>query len=235
MARRKKLTPNQQAYQKEVNRIRRFIRRKEKEGFSFPSINLERPSRVTKKALEKIRAVRPKVLYELGTYYGEATYWDEVPAIEGRRALREFRKRQRTKNDYVEVLVEDLPEPEQKPKRKTKSQQEYENVNTLPNMADIVISNFKQGLMAFEEGQATGLLRGFLDRMIAQYGERDVAIAINEAAQNGVILTWEVGYKTEAAEAFVENLLEYFPEAGPLEKEEILEAFEQLEDWGSYE
>lgn len=63
------MTANQKEYKKQINRIKNFIKRKEKEGFVFtefpkymPSLTV--PKRVTKKALENIQSFRTQSLYK---------------------------------------------------------------------------------------------------------------------------------------------------------------------------
>lgn len=63
----KRLTPNQAAWDKEFKRIQRFIKNASKRGFTF-NIEIEKPSRVTKKQLEKIKALKPKELYKYAEY-----------------------------------------------------------------------------------------------------------------------------------------------------------------------
>lgn len=64
-----KKTPNQIAYQKEVKRIERFLRTAHKKGYTFAQVpSLQMPKRVTKKQLERIKAIKPDVLYKKATY-----------------------------------------------------------------------------------------------------------------------------------------------------------------------
>lgn len=64
-----KKTPNQIAYQKEVKRIERFLRTAQKKGYTFAQVpSLKMPKRVTKKQLERIKAIKPDVLYKKATY-----------------------------------------------------------------------------------------------------------------------------------------------------------------------
>jgi hypothetical protein len=77
-----RLTPNQTAWNKEFNRIQRFIKNASKRGFTF-DVEIEKPSRVTKKQLEKIRSLKPKELYKEATYIIPET-GEEVTGTEGR-------------------------------------------------------------------------------------------------------------------------------------------------------
>lgn len=78
----KRLTPNQAAWNKEFKRIQRFIKNASKRGFTF-DVEIEKPSRVTKKQLEKIRSLKPKELYKQAVYIIPET-GEEVTGTEGR-------------------------------------------------------------------------------------------------------------------------------------------------------
>ena len=65
----KRLTPNQRAWQKEIERIDRFIRKNTSKGFLFSTdIIPERPRRITQQALRELRSLRGKNLYSYSTY-----------------------------------------------------------------------------------------------------------------------------------------------------------------------
>lgn len=74
--RRQKMTPNQAAFAKQQQRIRRFIKSAEKRGYSFPENAVpERPARVTKRDIARITAIKPETLYEQATYvYDGSTF-----------------------------------------------------------------------------------------------------------------------------------------------------------------
>lgn len=78
----KRLTPNQEAWNKEFNRIQRFIKNASKRGFTF-DIEIEKPSRITKKQLEKIKALKPKELYKYAEYIIPET-GEKVTGTQGR-------------------------------------------------------------------------------------------------------------------------------------------------------
>lgn len=67
-------TPNQQAYQKELTRIKRFIKSAEKRGYKFDRLVLpQTPKRITKASIEKLKNITPKTLYEQATFYDAIT------------------------------------------------------------------------------------------------------------------------------------------------------------------
>ena len=67
-----RLTANQTAYEKERRRLMRGVRRWEREGFIFSEdFSLDRPKRVTKKLLQKMRELKPADLLSQATAVGE--------------------------------------------------------------------------------------------------------------------------------------------------------------------
>lgn len=74
MAKRKKQTENQKAYQKNRKRLLQAVRRAEKQGYIFTEdIIPEMPKRVTKKRLENIQKIKPKHLYEKAEFVYQET------------------------------------------------------------------------------------------------------------------------------------------------------------------
>lgn len=64
-----KLTPAEQAWAKEIRRLKQFILRAEKRGFSYPpSIIPEKPQKVTKKSVQQLQKITPQVLYQRAEY-----------------------------------------------------------------------------------------------------------------------------------------------------------------------
>lgn len=83
---RQKMTPNQAAFAKQQQRIRRFIKSAEKRGYSFPANAVpERPARVTKRDIARITAIKPETLYEKATFTYEGSTFT---GTEGRRIER---------------------------------------------------------------------------------------------------------------------------------------------------
>lgn len=69
-----RLTPNQEAWKKEVNRLKRFIRNANRRGFIFPlDIIPSQPSRITEAALSRLRDLTPARMYSLGQYIDPQT------------------------------------------------------------------------------------------------------------------------------------------------------------------
>ena len=67
----KKLTTNQILFDKQINRISRLINRKKGEGFIIDEslfLPKERPKRVTKQAIQRLKDITPDVIYKQSKY-----------------------------------------------------------------------------------------------------------------------------------------------------------------------
>lgn len=92
----KRQTAHQQAinkaYAKERNRVKSFVRRAEKRGYSFPeSIVPSIPKRKTEASIRKLKKLTKEVLYSKASYGGEATSGEIVFGKEGLKLERQLR------------------------------------------------------------------------------------------------------------------------------------------------
>lgn len=89
MAKRRKQTENQKAYQKERRRLLQAVRIAEKQGYIFPEdIVPKLPKRVTKKQLEKIQKTKPKQLYKKAKFVYQET-GEIVPAEQRKQEVKQ--------------------------------------------------------------------------------------------------------------------------------------------------
>ena len=111
MAKRKKQTENQKAYQKERRRLLQAIRRAEKQGYIFPEdIVPELPKRVTKKQLEKIQKTKPKQLYKKAEFVYQET-GEVVPAEQRKQEVKQeaIRKAKETRKRNKKISTPSVP------------------------------------------------------------------------------------------------------------------------------
>lgn len=113
------------AYAKERNRIKSFVRRAEKRGYSFPeSLIPSIPKRKTEASIRKLKKLTKAVMYSKASYGGEATLGEIVSGKEGlklerqmrakkasetRKANKEAEQRFWTSTDGTKVPVTDEP------------------------------------------------------------------------------------------------------------------------------
>lgn len=118
-------------YNRNVKRIKQFIRRAEKRGYKFPEIKLPNGA--------KIRELTPEKLYKKAVYGGEATFGDIVSAEEGLKKERSARSKKsaQTRKEKKEAERRFFSG-----EQTSKSSAEY-----LPIKENIIISNFIDGLI----------------------------------------------------------------------------------------
>ena len=111
MAKRKKQTENQKAYQKERRRLLQAVRRAEKQGYIFPEdIVPKAPKRVTKKRLEKIQATKPSDLYKLAQFVYVET-GEVVPAEQRKQEVKQeaIKKAKETRKRKNKISTPNVP------------------------------------------------------------------------------------------------------------------------------
>lgn len=75
-------------YKKEIKRIKRFIKRAEKRGYSFNFKEPQKPKRFRKESVEKLKKITPEKLYALATYIGLYSDFLELTGLEARKRER---------------------------------------------------------------------------------------------------------------------------------------------------
>lgn len=237
MAKRRKQTPAERAYSKQVKRIKQFIRRAEKRGYQFSENVLpQRPERVTQASVRKLAKLTPDKLYKKAVYGGLLSEGEIVPATVGLKLERSLRAKKAT-----ETRKYRLAEPTQE-LTNTPGFVPPENISEDASFFEnVVISQWYATLAQFSNGEAYGLLRSWMGNTVRTEGKHDTAIMLQEGAENGHLLTWEVVYKHDNAVLYIGYMLDYLPDEGILYKEEMLDkiefmkrmgdALEQDEDW----
>lgn len=226
MAKRRKQTPAERAYSKQVKRIKQFMRRAEKRGYQFSENALpQRPKRVTQASVRKLAKLTPEKLYQKAVYGSSATYGEIVPATEGVKLERSLRAKK-----AAETRKYRLSEPVQEPTN-TPGFVPPENISEDETFFDaVVITGFKAHVRQFNE-HASNLLLSWLDRILATNDAHDVAKMLNDGAEAGLIVTYQIVYSQDKLTQYMSEMLEYLPEAGPLFKAEMMDAMEEEEDF----
>lgn len=228
MAKRRKQTQAEREYAKQLKRIKQFIRRAEKRGYQFEEdVIPNKPKRVTKASVRKLAKLTPEKLYKKAVYGGEATYGEIVPATKGLKLERSLRAKKAS-----ETRKYKLSQPKQEPTN-TKDFTPPENISEDTTFFDnVVISQFRSHVKQFNE-QASSLLLSWLDRILETNDAHDVALMLNDGAEAGLIVSYQIVYAQDKLTQYMSEMLEYLPEAGPIFKAEMMDAMEQEEDYSS--
>jgi hypothetical protein len=228
MAKRYKKTPTERAYSKQVRRIKQFISRAEKRGFHFnENVLPKRPNRITQASVRKLAKLTPDKLYKKAKYAGPLSYGEIVPSIEGLKLERSARA-----NKAKETKKYKLAHSTQEPTN-TKGFIPPENISEDTSFFDaVVISGFKAHVRQFNE-HASNLLLSWLDKILATNDVHDVATMLNDGAEAGLIVTYQIVYSQDKLTQYMSEMLDYLPEAGELFKAEMMDAMEEEEDYSS--
>lgn len=228
----KKKSQAQIAYEKERRRVQQFIYRARKRGYSFPEdIIPQKPKRITQASVRRLQKLKPETLYKKATYGGEATYGEIVSGTEGRKAEKEATKakaqasRKRKKTARKEGV------------KKEKIDNEISFTPPAPKVnvyssafSEAVIANYKAHIAQFNP-HAQSLLNSWLNRIISAHGVDDTAQMLEDAANAGLLLNYQIVYDDKKLAQYMADMMDYLPEAGELFKEEMAEAMEEEEDF----
>ena len=207
---RRKLTKNQIEYNKQVRRIKNFIKRAEKRGYEFNEDILPKtPKRITKQAIKRLENLKPKELYAkaefLDTSTGEMLKGTKGRQLERKRASEKAKQtRQRNKSK------------KKKPKTTLKAE-------------DVILNNFYEYLKSFPV-KLTAKIRQFVKKLEKEIGRNEVATALQNMPMKFHEILEMVNYSSDQAdEVFRSQLLEYLPNASEQYKKDAMEQFEYYE------
>lgn len=160
MAVKKKYTPMQLAYKKEQERIKRYIKRKEKEGYVVDFEVPPMPSRVTKNRLQEIKDIKPITILKKSWYvtvWGEAVKATDKPAVK-------------------KAKIEDKAEIAQR--AATGGGKAPSATPAIPDATQAIIAQLRQDFTKLHSKTLTRMFNDWLDKLINAYGETYVAMSI---------------------------------------------------------
>lgn len=195
MAKRRKLTPAEQAYNKEVNRINRFIKAAQKRGFLFNQKTLPpRPKKITQASVSRLKKITPDVLYKKATYMTED--YKFLSGEEGRKRERQL---------AAEKAAKKHPRKSKTAKPKPKGP---------PSIVDAVLATIEDLIARFPDGNVwtewqykihekhKNMLEGMLNTQIMLYGRPIIALRLEKAAAEVVSLAEAIIYGDSKEEDF---------------------------------
>ena len=118
MANKKKAqSPVEKAYNRERNRIKRFIREAEKRGYRFSDFSIpDKPKKITEASIRRLQKYNPKYLYEKATFLdpdtGEIVSGRRGRQIERKESARKAKETRRIKRIYGNLTPEEIAERE---------------------------------------------------------------------------------------------------------------------------
>lgn len=196
MANSKAKTLAQQQYEKELRRIKQFIRRAEKRGFRFEAdIIPNRPQRVTQSSVNRLKKITPNQLYKKSTALSEDG--NIVSGTERRAEERKISAQKAVQTRRQRIEQASVPT---KGFEKERRKQDKRDKERLKKDVDF-INKFSQGEIVYNQildainnvarvhQRAADHLKSVLDHEISTYGKDVVLRSIGEAPQEAIELS----------------------------------------------
>lgn len=227
MAKRRKQTPAEKAYNRERRRIQRQITRMSQRGYVVPeNILPPRPKRITAASVRRLQKITTPRLYERSHFIVVET-GEIITGAEGRRLERQAsaRRAAETRRAAREVKRE-YREPEPPSVYEVEYVQFDEQILTVFQMEMTEIYGRNEKLFNY--------ISRWFQIARQRYGDEDFADALERAKANGEWPGWEGVSDSEILVGKLTGILEMVGGTSG-GRQEILEALEEGEDWTMYE
>lgn len=214
MAKRKsKLTPTQQEYRRERQRIQRQINRMTKRGYDVPELLPKIPKKITDASVRRLKKITTEKLYKESRFIDFET-GEILTSKEGQELERSRRKKPKPKVQAPPPTPVVPPEPDY-----VIFDKQILTVFTM-EMTEIFGRNEK----------LFNYITRWYNRSLEKYGAEEMAEALEQAKAQGMFPGWEAVSDGEILVGKLEaitNLMAINSES----REELFEELEQLEDW----
>lgn len=228
MAKRRKQTLAEKAYNREHRRIKRQITRMTQRGYDIPeNILPPRPKRVTAASVRRLQKITTSKLYERSRYIdvetGELLTGAEGRRLERQAAARRAAETRRQRREAARAPRRETPKPQLPVVEYVQFDEQILTVFQI-EMTEIYGRNEK--------------LFNYISRWFQmarqRYGDEDLADALEHAKANGEWPGWEGVSDSEILVGKLTGILEMIGGTSG-GRQEILEALEEGEDWTMYE
>ena len=162
-------------YNKERNRIKRFIRNAEKRGYVFdPNLIPPKPKTITSGSVRRLSKIRPAQLYNKAY---------AISAVTGQPITVDQRKRE---------IREEAARKAWETKRRKKDQEDYDRIKSDRQWQEMfhssrLVWNKVQSMIAnvgVQQSQSADLLNNLLNSEIERYGADSVLYSISQASED---------------------------------------------------
>lgn len=223
MAKKKKPTQLQFDYRKQVKRLKQAVRRAEKRGYIIPDdIIPNQPKRITRKSVERLKKITTKDIYSKAEWIDIET--GELIKGEKARKLERYKSAKKAAQTRKEKRYN---------AQQGESEYYYPQYETFPSAADIIIGNFRADVISRYPEGAGKVLERFLNNALAQHTKEDVAKMLELGRERG-LLSDIIIYASRNSDLLydkISEMLDFLPEIGNLEKQQIIDSLEMEEDW----
>lgn len=235
MAKRKsKLTPTQQEYRRERQRIQRQINRMTKRGYDVPDLLPKIPKKITEASVRALKKLTNEKLYKESRFIdietGEILTGKQGQLIENKQRAQRAAQTRRNKRKTSEIPPQD----------KTRAYQDRNGKTVY----DVEVVQFDQQILTvftMEMTEIFGRIPKLFNYITAwfiaarfKYGDEEVAEVLQQTKESGDWPGWECISDEELLRGkltAITDLMAISRES----REELFEELEQIEDWSEGE
>lgn len=195
MANRVNKTEAEKQYAKELQRIKRFIKRAEQRGFRFSEdVIPTKPKKITSRSVQKLKKIKPQQLYkkstaisELGKIISGTERRIEERKLASRKAVETRRKKLEAVSKIDNKFLKEREEEDRRNKKRLKEDKEYRN---LFNEGEIIYKRIMTMIDEIDKQhkRAAEHLNSVLNGEIKTYGKDKVFKSIAQAPQEMIEL-----------------------------------------------
>lgn len=228
--RKSKLTPTQQEYRRERQRIQQQINRMTKRGYDVPELLPKTPKKITEASVRRLKNLTAEKLYKESRFIdietGEILTGKQGQLIENKQRAQRAAQTRRNKSKTSEIPPQD----------KTIVYQDRNGKIVY----DVEVVQFDQQILTVFNMEMTEIfgrspkLFNYITRWynssIAKYGEEEMAEMLEEAKSKDMFPGWESVSDTERLVGKLSAMTDLLA-INSESREELFEELEQLEDW----
>lgn len=236
MAKKKQLTDIEKAYQKARKSLQSKVNRESKKGYFVDVDYIPKvPKKITQGSVRKLEKLSKDFVNK-----SEYVDFETGDIYSGKYA--KLHKMSNTPQKPKKLTKEEIAEIKREErlayldKKGAESARESLNTETpnfepFPFESEMVIQNFRSNVISRFPENAGPVLERWLDNIIAQQGEEAVAQMLQDAQDAGVVIDYKVAYSNELLMGAISDMMDYMPDLGQMEREDILDSLEMEEDW----
>ena len=203
-------------YNKVRAKILKRFRSLEKRGYNIEITIPKIPKTKTEASIRNLEKLTLDRLYKRSTYHGFASYGEEVSGLKGRQ-LEQKQRAEKAKQTRKQ----------KKFKEKTKRRETFDESFFDRNAINVWYAQVR----ACIKGRFANSLLQWMDKLIADNGEHNVAKMLYDGEGAGIIFTFDVAYDEKSFNQYTSELIKYLPDQGELYAEQMEEYKKELVRW----
>lgn len=230
-------------YRKERKLLLQQIRRMEKRGYVFVKEPVSaKPKRITAASIRSLQKQRQDIYKKavlVDTESGEVIASAKTPKAEKKRTERELNREKAYQAQWKAFGEEGEKAPGIPGKGLPEAGEEYESrsdygkgyipeESVYDSFSEHIIERYRNSYDMYNS-EFVNYMNAWVDQLISRFGLDDVAEMIENAAQDGVLITYKEAYVPGARDNYISEMMDYLPDSGDLTKDEIFEAMEEME------